>query len=69
LLSPKLIQKISPEIKPVLKGAGVTRPFLPIYPDIVEIGLKPLFYPRHNNCPIRQQNDKKHLSHRPLDRI
>jgi hypothetical protein len=24
---------------------------------------------RHNNRPIRQQNDKKHLSHRPLDRL
>jgi 5-methylcytosine-specific restriction endonuclease McrA len=31
--------------------------------------LHPLFHPWLNNPPIRQQNDKKTLSHRPLDRV
>jgi hypothetical protein len=32
--------------------------------------LEPLLHARHHNYrPIRQQNDKKTLSHRPLDRV
>jgi hypothetical protein len=31
--------------------------------------LQPLLDSRHNHRPIRQQYDKKHLSHRPFDRV
>jgi len=31
--------------------------------------LHPLFNPRHNNRPIRQQDDEIHLAHWPLDRV
>jgi hypothetical protein len=48
---------------------GVTRPFLPILPDIVEIGLKPLFHPWHNDRPIGQQHDKEHILDWTFNRI
>jgi hypothetical protein len=31
--------------------------------------LKPLLYPRHNNRPIRQQNDKEHILDWSFDRV
>jgi hypothetical protein len=31
--------------------------------------LQPVLHLWHHNRPIQQQNDKEHLSHRPLDRV
>jgi hypothetical protein len=31
--------------------------------------LQPLLHPRHNNSPIRQQNDEIHLSQWSFDRV
>jgi hypothetical protein len=66
----EMVQRRYSKLPRIISPLFMISPYVRPFPQMLaDSRLHPLRHARHNNSSIRQQNDKKHLPQRSLDRV